>query len=255
LKRRAKLTNTELKFSIVTATYNSEKTFDDTIKSVLNQTVCPYEYIVVDGNSSDKTIEIIEGYREEFEKKGIILKVSSEPDEGIYDAMNKGIRLSTGDIVGIINSDDYYEENALEVVSKAYEENAFDLFYADLRMIMPSGSTFIKHSRNRRYATSRDWNHPTTFVVRKMYDRFEYRTDTIHDDYDLILRLKKAGARTCVVNEVIANFRMNGVSHERSLKKALLRVSVKYRIYRRNGYSPLYIFECLLVEMGKLIIG
>lgn len=244
-----------IRISIITVTFNSEKTFEDTIRSVLSQEYKPFEYIVIDGASKDRTLDILEGFRKDFEEKDIQLKVVSEPDNGIYDAMNKGIRLAEGDLIGIINSDDYYESNALSVVSKSYQEDAFDLFFADLRMIKPDGNSFIKHSKNRKYSTSRDWNHPTTFIHKDMYKKFSYRTDTIHDDYDLILRLKKAGAKIVVVNEVIANFRMNGVSHERSVKKAMERVAIKYKIYRRNGYSPLYFFECLLVEAGKLVIG
>lgn len=241
--------------SIITVTYNSEKTLAVAMESVLNQTVSPYEYIIVDGQSTDKTVEIAEGYKDAFEQKNIRLTVISEKDEGIYDAMNKGIKLASGDIVGMINSDDYYEPIAVGTVLLAYEEEKFDLFYADLRMIKPDGTSFIKHSRDRKYATSRDWNHPTTFITKEMYGRFLYRNDTIHDDYDLILRLKKAGAKTCVVNEVLANFVMNGVSHERKLSKAFDRMKIKYEIYRRNGYSPLYFIECFAVEMGKLIIG
>ena len=82
-----------------------------------------------------------------------------------------------------------------------------------------------------------------------------YRNETIHDDYDLVLRLKKAGARIVVRNVVIADFTMNGTSHERNLKKAMERVGIKYGIYRDNGYSRLYFFECFMVEMAKLIVG
>lgn len=246
---------TNVNVSIITVTYNSEKTFDKTIQSVLSQSVSPMEYIVVDGVSTDNTLGIIKGYEELFQEKGISLKIISEPDEGIYDAMNKGIRNACGEIIGIINSDDWYEVNAIETVIEEYQKEEFDLFYADIRMIRPQGDSFIKHSKNRKYATSRDWNHPTTFVTKAMYDKFLYRTDTIHDDYDLILRLKADGARVRVVNKVLANFRMNGVSHEKSIRKAIERINIKYKIYRRNGYSPLYFFECLLVEMGKLIIG
>lgn len=241
--------------SIVTVTYNSSATLSDTIQSILSQTVLPNEYIIIDGNSSDNTVELAEEYRDKLENAGIRFIVVSEPDNGIYDAMNKGIDIASCDIVGIINSDDWYEANAIEVVKNAYEKERFELFYADLRMIRPDGSSFIKHSRNRKYATSRDWNHPTTFITKKIYKDFKYKNDTIHDDYDLILRLKKANVKICVVNEVIANFRMNGVSHERSLKKAVKRMSIKYGIYRRNGYSPIYFIECFAVEIGKLIIG
>ena len=241
--------------SIITVTLNSAGTVSDTLRSVVSQTYAPYEYIIIDGCSDDGTLDMIEEYRQRFNERNIKLTVVSEPDNGIYDAMNKGIGLASGDIVGIINSDDWYETDALATVADAYMREQFGLFYADIRMVEPSGRSFIKHSRDRRYATSRDWNHPTTFIQRSLYDKYRYRTDTIHDDYDLILRMKKDGVKTVVVNKVLADFRMNGVSHRRSLAAALSSIKIKYGIYRRNGYSRLYIFECILVEAGKLIIG
>ena len=241
--------------SIITVSYNSSATIGRTIESVLAQSVPPLEYLIIDGASTDATLEIAGNYRKAFEDKGIAFKTVSEPDNGIYDAMNKGIALASGDIIGMINSDDWYEPTAVETVRNTYKEEPFDLFYADLRMHMPSGGTFVKHSRNRRYATSRDWNHPTTFITKEMYGKYRYRNETIHDDYDLILRLKKAGARITVKNTVIANFTMNGTSHERNVKKAMERVRIKYRIYRDNGYSRFYFFECFAVEAAKLIVG
>ncbi len=240
---------------MITVAYNSEATIARTIESVLAQTKAPKEYLVIDGRSSDATVAVAEGYRSSFEEKGIDLIIVSEPDEGIYDAMNKGIEKATGDIIGIINSDDWYEPCAIETVLKTYAEEEFDMFYADLKMHMPSGGTFVKHARNRRYATSRDWNHPTTFITKRMYDKYRYRNETIHDDYDLVLRLKKAGAKITVRNVVIADFTMNGTSHERSLKKAFSRIGIKYGIYRDNGYAPFYFLECFFVEMAKLLVG
>lgn len=244
-----------VQISIITVTYNSEATLRRTMESVLNQTYAPYEYIIVDGASSDGTLEIIDSMKSAFKMRGITLKVSSEKDNGIYDAMNKGVDRASGDLIGIINSDDWYETDALRVVADAYCEQPFDLFWADLRMHMPSGATFIKKARDRKHATSRDWNHPTTFISKEIYSQYHYRTETLHDDYDLILKLKKAQVRSVVKNVVIANFTMNGVSHERNLKAALKRCGVKYSIYRDNGYSPLYFVECFAEEMGKLIIG
>ena len=245
----------DVRISIVTPTFNSAATLTETVRSVLDQTHAPYEYIVIDGASSDETIALINGFEQEFRDKGIKLVVSSEPDDGIYDAMNKGVKKATGDVVGIINSDDRYEPCALETVASAYAEEPFDLFYADIRMVLPDGRSFVKHSRDRRYATSRDWNHPTTFIARSIYDRYSYRTVTIHDDYDLILRLKRDNVKTKVVNKVIADFSMNGVSHKRSIRAAVSSIRTKYGIYRRNGYSRFYLFECMIVEIGKLIIG
>lgn len=245
----------DIKVSIITVTFNSAATIRRAMESVLEQSLPAYEYFIIDGQSNDNTVEIAKSYADDFTAKGIRLCVVSEKDNGIYDAMNKGIRMASGDIIGMINSDDYYESCAIETVVESYKEEPFDLFYADLRMLRPDGSSFVKHSRNRTYATSRDWNHPTTFITKEIYNKYQYSTKTIHDDYDLILRIKKDGARTKVVNKVIANFMMNGVSHEKSIKKAWARVKVKYGIYRQNGYSPLYFFECFMVEVLKLIIG
>jgi len=244
-----------IRFSIITVTYNGEATLKRTMESVLHQTYKPFEYLIIDGQSRDDTLKIADSMNEEFEAAGINLRITSEPDKGIYDAMNKGIALAKGDIVGMINSDDWYEENALSVVAKAYEEENFGLFFADLRMHRPNGQCFIKKSRNRKYATSRDWNHPTTFITKEVYNGYKYKNETIHDDYDLILRLKKAGIKTVVVNETIANFTMNGVSHERNIRAALKRMNIKYSIYRKNGYSRFYFLECFMVEFAKLIIG
>lgn len=243
------------KISIITAVYNGAATIERTIKSVLSQEYAPYEYIVVDGCSTDNTLEIVNKYESDFSDKGISLVVISEKDNGLYDAMNKGIRMATGEVIGMINSDDWYENNALSVVADAYEKEGFDLFYADLRMHLENDSSFVKHSKNRKYATSRDWNHPTTFITKEIYNKYQYRNETLHDDYELILRLKKAGCKTVVVNEVIANFTMNGMSHTRSIKNAWKRCMIKYRIYRETGYSPLYFVECFMVEVAKTIIG
>lgn len=107
------------KVSIITACYNSEKTIERTLKSVLAQTYSNYEYIIIDGMSTDDTLKIIDAYRNAFGSK---LKVVSERDSGIYNAMNKGIKMASGELVGIINSDDWYEPDALQTI--VYSFNA-----------------------------------------------------------------------------------------------------------------------------------
>ena len=243
-----------MKISIITVSFNAEDTIKKTIESVLNQTYAPFEYIIKDGGSLDQTLVIANSYREAFEKAGIAYRIVSEKDAGIYDAMNQGIDLAEGEVIGMINADDWYESNALERVNEVMRSGC-DLVYADIRMWKDEKHSFVKHARNRRYATSRDWNHPTTFITKEMYRKYRYRNETIHDDYDLILRMKRDHVRIRVIHEVLANFRMNGVSHERSIGKALKRANIKYRIYRQNGYSPFYAIECYGVELAKLIIG
>lgn len=244
-----------IRISVVTATYNSAATVEQTVRSVLAQTYPAYEYIVMDGGSTDGTVDLVKSFEDELAAAGTTLIVVSEPDEGMYDAMNKGVTRASGDVVGIINSDDWYEDCALDVVAREYDREPFDLFWADLRLVMPNGKTFVKRAKNRSYATSRDWNHPTTFIAKSIYEKYLYRTDSIHDDYDLILRLKKDNVKMTVVNKVIANFRMEGVSHKRSVSAAFSSVKMKYMIYRRNGYGRRYLIECLMEEVGKLIIG
>ena len=107
--------------SVITICFNSEAVIRKTIESVLNQTWDKLEYLIVDGASKDRTVAIAEEYSERFAAKGVDYRIYSEPDRGIYDAMNKGIRLSSGDLVGLINSGDWYEPDAVETAVKAYE--------------------------------------------------------------------------------------------------------------------------------------
>lgn len=247
------MAETNMTVSIITVCYNSEATIRDTINSVLNQTYHSLEYIIIDGKSDDSTVGIIEGYGKEFADRNIAYRYLSEHDEGMYDAMNKGIRMASGELVGIINSDDWYEPNAVECAVQHYRRQPYDLFYADLRIIGSRGS-FIKKAKNSRWVTSRYWNHPTTFIPKAVYQNYQYKNENIHDDWDLILRIRKDGARVCVENEVLANFRRNGISHGKSIRKAMERARTKYRIYRDNGYSRWYALECYGMEVAKLVV-
>lgn len=241
--------------SIITVSYNSENTIRRTIESVYRQTCPQIEYIIVDGASTDHTMEIVEEYKEAFEEKGRVYRYISESDVGIYDAMNKGIRMAQGDIIGIINSDDWYEPEAAECAICSYERQPYDLFYSALRIVSDKGS-FIKKSKDSRWVTSRYWNHPTTFIPKQVYEKYQYKNETIHDDWDLILRIRKgiSDCRICVEDKVLANFTRNGVSHEKGIKKAIERAKIKYKIYRDNGYSRLYFIECYGMEAAKLIV-
>ena len=243
----------ELLVSIITVCRNSETTIGDTIESVLNQTYPNLEYILVDGKSTDRTIDIIKSYEDRFMEKNISYRYISEKDEGIYDAMNKGIAMAEGDLIGIINSDDWYESQAVEVAARYYIQEKYDMFYADLRIVGENRS-FIKKAKDSRWVTSRYWNHPTTFIPRTIYEKYQYKNENIHDDWDLILRIRKDNCRVCVVNEVLANFRRNGVSHEKNIKKAFHRARIKYGIYRDNGYSRLYAVECYGMEIAKMVL-
>ena len=241
--------------TIITVCFNSEKTIKRTMESVLGQTLMPYEYIIIDGLSTDRTLEIAESFRKSFSEKGTELRIFSEKDEGIYDAMNKGIDKARGDIIGIINSDDYYESEAVEVMQDTFEKTGCDLAFANIRMHMTNGRSFVKKARLRKYTTSRDWNHPTQFVSSKVYEKIRFRCRDISDDMDLYFRVKKAGYRIAVVDKVLADFTMGGVSNRIPAREIIPRIKRRYRIYRENGFSRFYIFECVAFELIKFVLA
>lgn len=247
----------KLKFSIITICFNSESIIRRTIESVMNQKYQgSVEYLIIDGASKDRTVEIAESYRSLFEEKGYSYIISSEPDKGIYDAMNKGIRKSTGNTIGIINSGDWYEKDAISTVAAEYEREPFDYFYADVRLIKSNGKSIVKHSKHDRIVTSRHWNHPTSFVTKETYDELGiYRCEGIHDDLEFFLRVRKAGKKIRIVNRVLANFMTGGTSNEKNPRKSVERIRDRYKGYRVNGYSPLYFIECVGIEAAKAIIS
>lgn len=242
--------------SIVTVTYNSEKTLGITMESVLAQTYDRIEYLIIDGASSDGTVSLAESYRERMEQKGICLRIVSEPDSGIYDAMNKGIQLAEGDIIGILNSNDWYEPDTVETVVKEFAQENCDLLFANIRMHKRDGSSFVKKARIRSFQTSRDWNHPTMFVRADVYKSHPFRNKGIHDDYGCYLQIAKEGYRMITLDKVLANFCMGGVSNHKSLKEAVQRIKDRYRwCYRVNGYSRWYLLECIAIEAAKMLLG
>jgi glycosyltransferase involved in cell wall biosynthesis len=125
-----------MKFSIITATYNSQKTIKKTLDSILNQTFREFEYIIIDGNSSDKTIEIVKSYQALFLNKGIPFNWISEKDSGIYQAWNKGVKMAKGSWISFLGSDDEYLENAIELYNNTLNNNkSYDLIYSNVKVI------------------------------------------------------------------------------------------------------------------------
>lgn len=241
--------------SIITVALNSEKTIAQTIESVLNQTYGEYEYIIVDGKSTDKTLEIAESYRPEFDKKGISYTIYSQKDNGIYDAMNFGIKQAKGEIIGLINSDDWYEKEAVALAAETYEKENFDWYFTDLNVIKPDGRIVLKKAKLKRFKTTRDWNHPTSFISKRLYGDMLYRDGDMYGDYDLFLRACRNGYKIVCKNIVTANYRFGGTSSRHSWKRMRQCVHYRYNNYRRNGYSRFYIFECLFIELAKYLIG
>lgn len=254
-----------MKITIITVAYNSGQTIGNAIESVAGQTILhkgadQLEYLIIDGASKDDTVAKAESYRPAFTQAGaereVTYKIISEPDKGIYDAMNKGIAMASGDIIGILNSDDWYEPDTLETVLHTFRESSCDLMFADIRMHKADGSTFIKKARQRRYQTSRDWNHPTTFVKAALYKQYPFVNRGIHDDYGFYLKMRSLDIKIVTVGKVLANFRMGGASNRKHLKEAVKRIRDRYRYcYRINGYSRWYLIECVAIEAAKMILG
>lgn len=220
-----------LKVSIITVCLNSEKYIEQTIKSVLGQTYKDIEYIVVDGMSTDNTLTIIEKYKPLFGRR---LKVISEKDNGLYDAMNKGIKHATGEIIGIINSDDWYEPSTVESVMEAYNKEEDAIIYGAMIYIHNDKfSHFV--FRNYNELPSCMISHPTVFVPKKFYYEFGFFNEKykIAADYDFMLRLYKNQIKFKFIPKVLANFRMGGISEsniEKCDKETL-------QVIRDNGYS------------------
>lgn len=145
-----------MKISLITATYNCEKLISQTLEALINQNYTNIEYIIIDGKSEDDTLKVIESYKDKFKE----IRIISEPDNGLYEAMNKGIKLATGDIVGILNAGDYYtSNNILSNIVKIFEKN-LDLksTYGDLKYI------------NEKSETVRYWK-SGEFNIKKIYQR------------------------------------------------------------------------------------
>lgn len=244
-----------MKISVVTVAYNSAEGIGRTIESVLGQTYQDIEYLIIDGKSSDSTVETAEGYREALEARGIVYRIVSEPDGGIYDAMNKGIRLAEGDVIGLLNSEDTYEPDALETVAETFKQTDCQLMFANIRIHKPDGSSFVKRARLRKFQTSRDWNHPTTFVRAEVYKGNPFLNKGIHDDYGFYLKMRRQDRRIVTVDKVLANFRMGGASNKKSWKAAMKRIRDRYQYcYRINGYSRWYLAECIVIEAVKMLL-
>lgn len=197
------------RFSIVTVTYNSSKTVEQTIQSVLSQTYSNFEYIIVDGASKDGTVDIIKRYAASDSR----VRYISEPDNGIYDAMNKGIRMASGDAIALLNSDDYYEPDALENIAKYIPEGSFYVVYGMVRMLKNDKVEMVLLN-SHDFLSERMIMHPACFVSKEVYDQYQYDTSyRSAADYDLFVRLSQDERIEFIpVYKVITNFRMGGMS-------------------------------------------
>jgi len=241
--------------TIITVAYNSEKTIARTIESVLNQTYHNIEYIVVDGASKDNTVEVVKNYQEQFDKRdGRVLRIISEPDKGMYDALNKGAKMANGEIVGQINADDWYEPDAVEKMVGFYKQENYDVAWGNLRVRKPSGE-MIKYAKIGKLWTTSGWCHPAMFSKKSVLLEFPYALENMYDDFEFATRVHLAGKKICTLNEIISNFNFGGMSTRKSIKETMKRVRLSYGIYKKHGMSRLYWFHRFAVEFAKFILG
>lgn len=241
----------QIMFSIITVTYNSEKTICDTLESVLNQTYTNYEYIIIDGKSKDNTINIIKEYEEKFQGK---LRYISESDNGIYDAMNKGIKMAKGDLIGIINSDDWYEKDALKNIIDSYKNCIYSIYYGYMRTIDDKNGKEIRCTINmHEYIKDAMINHPTVFVSKQVYEEFgmydcRYKASA---DYDFIIRMVREEKIDFIpIYRVQANFRTGGVSSSVDALKETMWIKKKY------GYiTNIQYIASIIYLQGRKLLG
>jgi glycosyltransferase involved in cell wall biosynthesis len=230
----------KMKISIITVVYNNKFTIKDAIESVLSQTYKNIEYIIVDGASTDGTVEIIQSYGDR------ITTFISEKDKGIYDAMNKGLKLATGDIVGILNSDDFYiDTHVISKVIQIFQDNPIDSMFADLVYVHPNNLEKTvryydsSHFTPKKFAYGWMPAHPTFFIKREMYEKYGYfKTDyKIAADYELLARfLGKFKISYFYYKSPIVKMRTGGVSTNNLksnyiLNKEILRACKENAIY------------------------
>ena len=225
--------------SIITATYNSAATLRTTFDSILQQTYRDIDYIVIDGGSTDGTLDIIREYEPRFAGH---LRWISEPDHGIYDAMNKGIRMAKGDVVGILNSDDFFSSDDI-LATVASNITDVDAVYADIHFVRPDNlSRCVRHYSSRNF---RPWTvrfgympaHPSFFVRRHIYERYGlYSLDyKIASDFDMMVRLFcKHKIRARYIARDFVTMRTGGISTS-NLSHRILITREDARACRANG--------------------
>ena len=252
----------DMKISLITITYNSEKTLADTIQSVLKQTYIDIEYNLVDGASKDNTVSIIKQHEPLFEGR---MKWISEPDKGLYDAMNKGIRMATGDIVGILNSDDFFTTKDIlqKIASTFQQDRKLDAVYGDVHFVHPN-----ELNKCIRYYSSKVFRrslmklgfmpaHPSFYIRREYFDKYGlYKTDyKIAADFEFLLRMiYKEKIRTEYLPTDMVTMRIGGASTSgwKSHKKIM---QEHLRAFRENNiYTNRFLLSLRYVYKVKELL-
>jgi glycosyltransferase involved in cell wall biosynthesis len=244
-----------MKVSIVTGTYNSAEFVKSCIESVNSQDYPDIEHIIIDGASKDNTVQIIK------DSPNRVVKIVSEPDKGIYDAMNKGLKLATGDIVAILNSDDFYNSNqVISTVVKLFKEKNLDCLYGNLFYVNQNNPDIVVRNwstgeYNLKKGFKNGWHpaHPTFFVANKVYHSFGYfNLDfRIAADFELMLRfIEKHKVKSDYLNQPIVRMRLGGESNK-SLKNIMRGNKECIKAFKVNNL-PVSLFYPFLRLVPKL---
>ena len=242
-----------MKISIITATLNSEKTIKDNLISVNNQDYDNIEHIFVDGLSNDKTLEIIENYK--VSKKVII---HSSKDKGIYHALNKGINLSTGEIICFLNSDDFYfDKNTISKVINCFKIFNADVVYGNLNYISKDNSKILRKWKSKDfsyYLLKKGWMppHPSTFVKKKIIGKTPYFNTNyrISSDYDFLVKLFRNDLlKKKYLDETIVNMRVGGISNN-NINNIIRKTGEDYQIIKQNNLGGF--FTLFLKNLQKI---
>ena len=228
-----------MKVSIITAVYNSEKTIDTCMDSVLNQTYPDIEYIIVDGGSNSETLRKLNAAAEKYPN----IKLSSEPDKGIYDALNKGVVKATGDIVGFVHSDDFLADTSIiGAIVEAFKTQGVDGVYGDLHYVaLENTNKVIRNWISQPFSyklLKSGWMpaHPTLYLKKNVYSKYG-KFDLnfkIAADYDFILRIfKQTDLNFSYLPKTIVKMRVGGASNK-SLKNILQKSKEDYRAIKTN---------------------
>jgi glycosyltransferase involved in cell wall biosynthesis len=244
--------NDQIKISIITITFNSEKTIKCTLDSIKKQAYKNLEYIIIDGGSKDSTLNILNEY------KDLISIIISEPDNGISNAMNKGIKLATGRLIGIIHSDDLLADNALNFLKNSYEEG-INVFYGD-ELVMDENNNPMHILKASDKLSDFKWgfciNQPASFVTKETYDVFGLYDENLKNcmDYDFFFRLYRAGCKFKHINEVLAYYRCGGTNqkYRRKTINEAYQIGVKYGV---NKFMALFIkYKKIIIDYFRPII-